>query len=183
MAQASNTRLVALLGSINTGGNRLTMDALRAALTRRGFANVATVTASGNVLFDGDPGESAAHADGFAACLSEDFGIETFAIVLSAAQLEASVAENPFVGDGEDNLVHVHFLEARPGPEAFDQLLSDHQGRGHERIKLGTVALHIDYVDGVGRSKLTGPFLAKRLGCRGTARNIRSLRRILEAMG
>jgi hypothetical protein len=37
-------------------------------------------------------------------------------------------------------------------------------------------------VDGAGNSKLTGPFLLRRLGCRGTARNIRSIRRIAEAM-
>ncbi|MEO1648957.1 MAG: DUF1697 domain-containing protein [Pseudomonadota bacterium] len=176
-------RLVALLGSINTGGNRIKMDALKAALAGRGFANVATVTASGNVLFDGDPVDARIHADAITACLSEDFAIETFAIVLSAAQLEASIADNPFVTDGADNLVHVQFLEQQPAPEAFDQLVADHQGRGNERIAPGTRGLHIDYVDGVGRSKLTGPFIAKRLGQRGTARNIRSLRRILQAMG
>ena len=176
-------RLVALLGSINTGGNRIKMDALKAALAKRGFTNVATVTASGNVLFDGNPAQSTSYNESITACLAEDFAIETFAVVLSADQLEASIAESPFASDGEDNLVHVHFLEAEPPPEAFEQLAEDHAGRGQERFAPGTCSLHIDYVDGVGRSKLTGPFIAKRLGQRGTARNIRSLRRILEAMG
>ena len=176
------TRFVALLASINIGGNRIKMDALKVALTKRGFANVATVTASGNVLFDGDQTQSAAHAQAMRACLADDFEIDTFAVVLSAAQLEASLAENPFVDDGADNLVHVHFLERDVASPTFEQLVADHEGRGNERLSLGTKALHIDYVDGVGRSKLTGPFISKRLGCRGTARNIRSLRRILEAM-
>ncbi|MEO0699585.1 MAG: DUF1697 domain-containing protein [Pseudomonadota bacterium] len=176
-------RLVALLGSINTGGNRIRMDALRAALTKRGFANVATVTASGNVLFDGNPDHRAECADRIARCLAEDFEIATFAIVLSAAALTALMEENPFTKDGAENLVHIHFLEGPPAPEAFVQLATDHAGRGAERLAPGTGALHIDYVDGVGRSKLTGPFIAKRLGHRGTARNIRSLHRIREAMG
>jgi uncharacterized protein (DUF1697 family) len=45
-------RYLALLGSINVGGNRLTMADLRAAFEAEGFTNVETVVASGNVLFD-----------------------------------------------------------------------------------------------------------------------------------
>ena len=46
------TRYVAFFGSINVGGNRLTMADLRAAFEAEDFANVATVVASGNVLFE-----------------------------------------------------------------------------------------------------------------------------------
>lgn len=45
-------RYVALLGSVNVGGNRVKMADLRAALEAEGFSDVATVVASGNVLFD-----------------------------------------------------------------------------------------------------------------------------------
>ena len=45
------TRYVALLGSINVGGNRLLMADLREALEREEFEDVETVVASGNVLF------------------------------------------------------------------------------------------------------------------------------------
>jgi uncharacterized protein (DUF1697 family) len=47
---------------------------------------------------------------------------------------------------------------------------------------LGPRALYIDYAGGVGTSRLTAPFIERRLGRRGTARNIRSLRRILTKM-
>ena len=47
-------RYVAFFGSINVGGNRLTMADLRYAFEREGFENVETVVASGNVLFDFD---------------------------------------------------------------------------------------------------------------------------------
>ena len=47
-------RYVALFGSINVGGNRLTMADLRAAFEAEGFSDVETVVASGNVLFDHD---------------------------------------------------------------------------------------------------------------------------------
>ena len=179
----ANVRLAALLGSINVGGNRLKMADLRTALEAAGFSNVATVTASGNVLFDGDPAQQSDYAARIAAVTEDVFAITTFAVVITREGLLGAVAENPFADDGADNLVHVHFLERQPDPESFAQLASDHAGRGPERLAPGTSALHIDFVDSAANSKLTGPFLLRCLGCRGTARNIRSIRRIAEAMG
>jgi uncharacterized protein (DUF1697 family) len=175
-------RLAALLGSINVGGNRLKMADLRAALEAAGFVNVATITASGNVLFDGDPDRRQDYAAQIAGIIEAEFGIATFAVVLTRTAMLAAASENPFAESGAENLVHVHFLEADPAPDAFVQLARDHEARGPERLAPGTGALHIDFVGGAGASKLTGPFIARRLGCRGTARNIRSIRRIAEAM-
>lgn len=173
-------RKVALLGSINVGGNRVKMANLRAAFERAGFANAATVTASGNVIFD-DTGSDDA-SERIATLLSDEFGIESFAAVRSANELAAALGENPFTESGADNLVHTMFLEGQPDADAFARLEADHARRGREKLAPGTCALHIDYVDGAGSSKLTKDFIERRLGCRGTARNVRSIRRIMEAM-
>ncbi len=175
-------RYVAFLGSINVGGNQLRMAELREALEAHGFANVGTVVASGNVLFD-----HAKAADGrleaeIAKLVADRFGIDTFATVRSRDELAAGLAENPFAGEGEDKLVHTLFLERQPGKADFAKLERDHAGRGAERMAAGTRALHLYYADGVARSKLTGDFIARRLGCKGTARNLRSMRRILDQM-
>lgn len=175
-------RLAGFLGSINVGGNRLKMADPKAALETAGFANVTTVVASGNVLFDHDGDEMAEAEGGLAKVIEERFGIATFAAVRSQAEIAAMLVESPFAGDGTDNLVHVHLLESQPSADCFSKLLADHAGRGAERITLGERALHVDYVDGVGATKLTGDFITRRLGCRHTARNLRSLRRIIEAM-
>jgi uncharacterized protein (DUF1697 family) len=176
-------RYVALLGSINVGGNQLKMAELRAALEDEGFAKVATVVASGNVLFDHAKAADARLEERIAKIVKDRFGIGTFAAVRSKAELEAVLAESPFAGKGEDKYVHVHFLTGQPDKAAFAKLTEDHQGRGNERIAPGSCALHVDYVDGAGNSKLTGDFIVRRLGCKGTARNVRSIRRIIEAMG
>lgn len=176
-------RYVALLGSINVGGNQLKMAELRAALGDEGFANVATVIASGNVLFDHAKAADAKLKAQIAGIVKARFGIDTFAAVRSKAELEAAIAESPFAGKGEDKFVHVHFLTCQPAEAAFATLVEDHAGRGNEKLAPGTRALHVDYIDGAGNSKLTGDFIARRLGCKGTARNVRSIRRIMEAMG
>ena len=175
-------RYVAFLGSINVGGNQLKMADLRMALEEGGFENVGTVVASGNVVFDHAKAADASLEKRIAAVVAQRLGIETFAAVRSKEELAETLQENPFAGDGEEKFVHTVFLDGQPARADFATLAKDHEGRGRERLAPGTRALHVDFVDGVGRSKLTASFIEKRLGCRGTARNLRSLKRILEKM-
>lgn len=176
------TRYVALLGSINVGGNRLSMADLRKALEWEDFEDVETVVASGNVLFSHEERPSDGLAEKLAHIVREEFDIDTFAVVMTAPELAATLAECPFADDGEDKQVHVHFLDRQPEPEAFSKLIADYALRGPERIAVGSRALHVDYVNGAGQTRLSGDFIARRLGCRHTARNVRSIRRILEIM-
>lgn len=177
------TRHAAFLGSINVGGNRLKMDDLKVALGEAGFARVETVVASGNVLFDHGRAADAALEKEIAGIVKARFGIDTFAAVRTAAEVRAAIEDNPFVGGSEDKFVHTHFLERHPTQAQFDALLADHAGRGDERIALGDRCIYIDFNTGVADSKLTAAFMQKRLGSRGTARNVRSLARILTKMG
>ena len=175
-------RYVALLGSINVGGNRLKMVDLKAALEDKGFVNVATVTASGNVLFDHARAADAKLEGEIAGVVRERFGIESLVAVRTAQEIRSAIYDNPFHGDGEDRFVHSIFLDGQPEQERFDALLAEHRDRGGERLALGPRVLYLDYVHGVGVSSLTGPFLQRRLGVRGTARNMTSLKRIYEKM-
>jgi uncharacterized protein (DUF1697 family) len=176
-------RYAALLGSINVGGNRLKMADLKAAMEETGFADVATVAASGNVLFDHPRAADGKLEHEIAELVKDRFGIATFAAVRTKAELEAALEESPFAGKGEDKFVHVHFLAGQPTKAQFADLLADHASRGAEKLAPGTRALHIDFVDSVGASKLTGALIEKRLGCKGTARNVRSIKRIIEKLG
>ena len=175
-------RYVALFGSINVGGNRLTMADLRWAFEREGFGNVETVVASGNVLFDFEDRPTDGLEELFAYMLADRFEIDSFAAVRSRDEVAQVLAGNPFAADGDDSRVHVHFLSGEAETASFEKLVAEYADRGPERLALGRRALYIDYVDGVGGSRLTSGFIERRLGCRGTARNIRSLRRILEKM-
>lgn len=173
---------VALFGSVNVGGNRLTMADLRYAFEREGFEQVETVVASGNVLFGFDERPSEGLEELFAHMMAERFDIDSFVAVRTRGEVAEAIAANPFAADGDEAQVHTLFLSAQPDPVRFAGLRADHAARGPERLAMGDRALYIDYVDGVGRSKLTNAFIERRLGCRGTARNIRSLARILEKM-
>ncbi len=176
------TRYVALLGSINVGGNRLKMADLKAALEDHGFSNVATVVASGNVLFDHPRAADAKLEGEIAEIVKCRFAIDSLVAVRTRPEIGSAIEDNPFHGDGQDHFVHSIFLDGQPAPERFDALLAEHREKGGERLSMGPRVLYLDYVHGVGVSSLTGAFLQRRLGVRGTARNMTSLKRIQEKM-
>ena len=175
-------RYVAFFGSINVGGNRLTMADLRAAFEAEDFANVETVVASGNVLFDFPERPTPGLEEKLGLMMRHKFGMDSAVCVRDRTEVAAAIADNPFAGVGEDKQVHTHFLERTADPDQFAVLVADHAGRGPEKFALGDRALFIDFVEGVADSRLSAKFLERRLGCRGTARNMRSLARILAKM-
>lgn len=176
------TRYVALFGSINVGGNRVTMADLRWAFEREGLTGLETVVASGNLLFDYDDRPLDGLEDLFAHVMLERFDIKSFVAVRDRAAIAQAVEGNPFTGIGKDNLVHTLFLERQPDQAAFDKLAADQAMRGLEKLAIGERSIYIDFVSSVAESKLTSAFIERRLGCRGSARNVRSIARILSKM-
>jgi uncharacterized protein (DUF1697 family) len=173
-------RYVALFGSINVAGNRLKMVDLRSAFEAEGFENVETVVASGNVLFDHPERPDEGLEEKLGLMMFDRFAMKSAALVRSRDSLAATIAENPFAHDGQENFVHTLFLDGPVDPDGFAALAAGHSGP--ERIAMGDRALHIDYAAGVADSKLVGPFIERRIGRKGTARNLRSMRRILAKM-
>lgn len=176
------TRYAAFFASINVGGNRLSMAELRDALVREDIEDVETVVASGNVLFSYEDRPSEGLSEMLAYIVKDRFGFDTFAAVRNMAEVKSAIEDNPFRGSGEDNLVHTLFLDGPADADQFKILLAAYDGRGPERLALGPHCIYVDYVDGVARSRLTGPFIERKLARRHTGRNMRSLARILEKM-
>ena len=172
-------RYVAFFGSINVGSNRITMADLRWALEREEFEEVETVVASGNVLFTHEERPTSGLEDKLAHVLRHRFDIPSFAAVRDRDEVAEAISGNPFAAQGDPAKVHTLFMSGQADDAAFAKMQADWAGRGPERLALGPRSLYIDYVNGVGQSQLSNAFIERRLGQRGTARNIRSLQRIL----
>ena len=176
---------LALLGSINIGGNRVKMVDLKAAFAEEGLGEVETVAASGNVILTNRRAPATLERE-LERIVSERFGFASCAMVRSKAEVEAAVESNPFHGTGpqhgSDKMVHSIFLSAQPEEGRFEALLEEHRSKGSERLALGDRVLFLDYVHGVGVSDLSSKFLERRLGVKGTARNMNSLKNILSKM-
>lgn len=183
---SASHRYLALLGSINIGGNRVKMVDLKAAFADEGFHELETVAASGNLILT-DPREPAAIEAHSEQILADRFGFNSCVMVRTQAEVQAAVDGNPFHGTGpqhgSDKMVHSFFLSGQPEQPAFDALLEEHKSKGSERLALGDRVLFLDYVHGVGISDLSNKFLERRLGVKGTARNMNSLKNILSKMG
>lgn len=178
-------RYLALLGSINIGGNRIKMVDLKAALEAEGFANIRTVAASGNVILDDDR-DPAVLEPALESIVEQRFGFKSCAMVRTMDEVRGAIAHNPFHGEephhGSDKMVHSIFLSKQPDKAAVDALIDEHKAKGSERLALGERVLFLDYVHGVGVSDLSSKFLERRLGVKGTARNMNSLKNILSKM-
>ncbi len=99
---------IALLRGINVGrAKRVAMADLRALLEGMGHSQVRTLLNSGNVLFDARRAEavrlSAAIHEGFA----RRFGFTASVTVLTAAELDAVIAENPLLAVAKDPSRHL----------------------------------------------------------------------------
>ncbi len=179
-------RYLALLGSINIGGNRVKMVDLKAALVDAGFGDVTTVAASGNVILDSDLDPTMLEVQ-LESVLKNQFGFNSCVMLRSDDEVRAAIGDNPFHGTGpehgSDKMVHSIFLSQQPEKARVDALIEEHASKGSERLALGDRVLYLDYVYGVGVSDLSSKFLQRRLGCKGTARNMNSLKNILSKMG
>ena len=173
------TAYVALLRAVNLGGtNRVPMAELRTALCARGFENVSTILASGNVLLRSTEPERVV-AEQVGDTIEESFGLRIGVVVRSAAELMAIVGRNPFLTTGVDHdpaTLHVAFLSEQPAAAAAATLDPDRSPP--DAFAVDGRVVYLSYPNGAGRSRLTLDYLERRLGVDGTARNWRTAQRL-----
>lgn len=172
------TRSVLLLRAVNVSGrNSVPMARLREVLaSETELTGVSTYIASGNIICD-------TPADAVSACarvrevITTEFGVDTPVIARTHGELLAALSTNPFE-DGVEKLVHAMFLEDEPKNGAVEALTPRLQP--DERLALIGNDLWIDFGTGVHTSRLTKPVLDRALGVAGTARNLRTTRKLAE---
>ena len=104
------TRYAAFLRGVNLGKRTVKSAELKAAFEAMGFAEVKTLLASGNVLFDAKAGKGLKPK--IEAGLKEQFGFDVPIVLRSLDELKAMVAANPFGREaGEDAQLHVLLLD------------------------------------------------------------------------
>jgi uncharacterized protein (DUF1697 family) len=178
----NSTAYVALLRGVNVGGNaNLAMAELREAVAPLGLDNVRTLLQSGNLLFAGPARSSAKLERQLQAAVLERLGLRTEFFVRTGAEWAEVVANNPFPREAQSDpgRLIVFFSSAAPALPAVEALRA--AVTGPEVIRAGSRHLYITYPNGMGRSKLTGAAIEKKLGTTGTARNWNTVRKLHEA--
>ncbi|MFC8600226.1 DUF1697 domain-containing protein [Isoptericola sp. NPDC057191] len=176
-SEPARTAYVVLLRGVNLGPHRRVSAAdLRAAATDAGLDGARTYANSGNVVGTGDAGDEGV-AERVAAALAERLGGDVRAVALPAGRAAALLAADPFPEAAADHPSQVLVLV---GPEPVDAdgvaaLAEDHP----ERFVVAEGVLFVDYVDGIGKSRLTSAVIDRAAGTWTTGRNWNTLARLV----
>ena len=163
-------RFVALLRGVNVGkAKRVPMAALKALLAELGYRDVRTLLNSGNAVFDGAAGSSAAQATRIQAAIVATFGFDVPVIVKSSKDIAAILAENTLAKIATD---HSRLLVAfTPGAKGLEQFAAlAHSVVAPERILVGKHAAYLWCANGILESPAASALLGKS-GSAVTTRN------------
>ena len=164
------TTHIALFRGINAGkAKRIAMADLKAMFEDLGFSNVRTLLNSGNVVFEGGRASTATNARRIAAALLERTGVDANALVLTAKELEAAIADNPFAARIDDpSRFLVGFLMTDADPKPLDALRREFP---NEDFTLGAHACYLWCPNGISKSKLAEALIGSKHRDRVTTRN------------
>lgn len=173
-------KYVALLRGINVGGkNKVKMETLRAICTALGFENVKTYINSGNVIFETAKTSDKKLAAKIEEAIEKEFGLKIKVIVRTIDEIKALIETNPFAGQFEnDKDVHVFFLDEEM-PEEKTALLISNNSENENYAVLGREIfchLRVSVLD----SLMGKDYIGKKLKVSATARNWRTVNKILE---
>ncbi len=168
-----------MLRGINVGGNAMIkMDALRQLVSELGYSDVSTYIQSGNVVLTSRKGTTATIGAGIEARIKKDLGMHVTVIVRTNAELAAIVRKNPFLPGADPATLYVIFLASPPEAAALTRL--DPKLVAPDEFRVIGREVYARYPNGYGRSKMTNTFFENRLRLRGTARNWKTVTKLLE---
>ncbi|MBL1421311.1 MAG: DUF1697 domain-containing protein [Alphaproteobacteria bacterium] len=171
---------IALLRAINVGGNNLIkMADLKVICGELGFENVRTYIQSGNVAFESVETDKVAMGVKMSEAIAASYGFTPPVFVLDKADLQVALdgLDLDFV---EEKFVYFYFLEQAATHAKIDEieaLLKPDNG-----FKLADKLFYLHCAEGAGKSKLAAK-IDRLLGVKTTARNLRTVKKLIELAG
>jgi len=155
------------------GRNVVRMEDLKTLCTDLGYRDVRTLLNSGNVVFSAKRATPKQIED----AIRKHSQLEIKVMLRTEDELRNVVARNPFETIRDPSSLLVIFLDRDPAAAAVARLREIYHGP--EVFHAAGRELYVDYVDGVGRSKLTSNLIERTLGVSGTGRNWNTVTRLL----
>lgn len=172
-------KYAAFLRGVNVGGRTsVKMERLRDCLAALGFERVKTYIQSGNVVFETAKTDDEKLAKRIEAAVEKEF-FKTPVMVRSIDEIKKIVENNPFANEEfEDKLLHVVFLREKLSDEKAEMLLSNN--RDEEKFAVRNREVYCLLKRGVADSLLGKKYIDNKLKTPATARNWRTINKILE---
>jgi uncharacterized protein (DUF1697 family) len=177
---ASSSVFVALLRGINVGGkNKLPMKDLVALFAQAGADDVRHYIQSGNVVFRATAPLAARLPGLVAREIERGLGLRVPVILRSDDELRAAAKANPLLAAGADpSTLHVMFLERAPGKKEIAAL--DPGRSPPDSFSLVGREVYLSCPNGMARTKLTNAYFDSTLRTTSTARNWRTVLKLVE---
>ncbi len=173
-------KYAAFLRGINVGGkNKIKMETLREAFSALGFENVKTYINSGNMIFETAETDNGKLAAKIESAIEKEFALKIKVMVRKIDEIKDIVENNPFAGQFEnDKDLHVFFLEEELPVEKREFLLSNNNENEMFAVRNREIfcLLRVSVLD----SLMGKDYIGKKLKVSATARNWRTVNKILE---
>lgn len=171
-------KFVALLRGINVGGHRkIKMTDLKSSLEETGFKNIQTYIQSGNIVFETELKSEDIIGKKIEEIIMKDFGFEVPAIINSKADFVQIYQQIPYE---KNESLYVVFLKDVPEPDNISHLNS--VIFGNEEFKYVNKAVYLKLNQPYHKSKLDHRFIEKYLKVKATARNYKTIGKIVELL-
>lgn len=172
-------RRIFLVRAVNVGGAKLPMADWRALAEGLGATDVSTYIASGNLVCT-PPSDVDAFERALEVAVQERFGFFREVISRSVEEVRAALDAHPFEVL-EPRFSYVTFLAAEPTPDAIAKARTFETGE--DRWEVIGRELHVRYAGGAGRPQMKDVSIGRALAVPGTARNLNTVRKLLELAG
>ncbi|MFB6317942.1 DUF1697 domain-containing protein [Saccharicrinis sp. FJH54] len=175
---------IALLRGVNvTGHNKIKMADLKVAFEKNGFKDVTTYIQSGNVIFKSSDKPVNELENEIYELLQKTFSLDVETMVLTPEDLKNAVEESPYKPGAEidENRIYFMFLKSKPQQDAIQKLSEVPLKDEFYVLKDRLLSAHLP--NGFGKAKLTTNFIESKLKVAATARNWKTVDKLLLLAG
>jgi uncharacterized protein (DUF1697 family) len=154
------------------------MEELRKVFSSLGLQNVKSYIQSGNVVFETDETDEAKLTEKIVNAVETNF-FKTPVMIRSIEEIKDAIANNPFANEEfEDKLFHLVFLAEKLSNEKAEMLLSNN--KDSEKFAVRNREVYCLLRDGVADSLLGKKYIDNKLKTPATARNWRTINKIID---
>lgn len=172
---------IAFLRGINVGGQKkMPMIEVREMMTRTGFKNVRTYIQSGNIIFKSELNSTKELQGLIHRAIEETFGFDVPVLVKTANEIRGVLLKNPY--NNENDLAHnrVYFVLLQDTPDAELVKTFKSMNFPNEKFRVSDTCVYLCCENGYGKAKLSNNMIERKLEVKATARNYRTMNKLLE---
>jgi len=171
---------IALLRGINVGGHKkILMADLKSIFVSLGFEKVITYIQSGNVVFNASEKELDL-SNKISEAIDAKYSFNVPVLVKKASELNQIVSKCPFSDEKREKSYFI-LLKENPSKENMDITAAFSSTK--EEFSITKNCIYIYYATGAGKAKMGINFFEKKLEVDATARNYRSMTKLITLAG